>query len=157
MMTTGSGNLVLKPLSGQLTHDTDTWTKMDPYVKFIVGGQTQKTAVCNGGGKFPSWTETITFRRGTEDLINVEVWDKDPSNDDLVGQGAIAFSTITNAANNFNGWVDLSYKGKGAGKILISAQFFPDASTTKVQLGGFGGMPVSLDFLFSSIFLSLCH
>lgn len=143
-MDPGSGNVVIKPLSGQLTHDTDTWGKMDPYVKIKIGSTQYKTKVCNSGGKFPSWTDVLTLRRSTEDLINIEVWDLDTAKDDLVGQGALAFSTVLSGGNKYNGWVDLTYKGKSAGKILLDVQFFPDkgtSSTTTTMTGTFG-MPV---------------
>lgn len=129
MYAPGSGNVVIKPLSGQLTHDTDSWSKMDPYVKIMIGTQTEKSKTCSGGGKFPSWTDSMSFRRSAEDIINVEVWDKDTFKDDLVGQGALAFSTVFKDNNKFNGWVDLTYKGKAAGKILLDVQFIPDKQT----------------------------
>lgn len=129
MFTTGSGNLIIKPLSAVLTHDTETFGKMDPYIKVIVGGQVQKSSVCKNAGKFPSWTDTMTFRRGTEDIVNFEVWDDDDaSKDDLIGQGSLAFSAIISSKNQYNDWVPLTYKGKSAGKTLINIQFYPDAT-----------------------------
>jgi len=146
-MDAGAGNVIIKPLSGQLTHDTDSWGKMDPYCKIKIGAQTEKSKECTDGGKFPSWTDTLTFRRDKEDLINIEVWDADVGKDDLIGQGALAMSTVFNNSNKYNGWVDLTYKGKSAGKLLIDVQYFPDkakttTSTTSTTIGyTMGSMP----------------
>ena len=116
---------------------------MDPYVKVHVGSTTEKTKTCSSGGKFPSWSDSLTFRRTAEDIITFEVWDKDTLKDDLVGQGALALSTVFNSNNKFNGWVDLTYKGKPAGKILIDAQFFPDQGQKIQQMPTYGmGMQV---------------
>jgi len=127
MYTSGSGNLIIKPLSAVLTHDTESFGKMDPYMIVKVGNQAQKTSICKNAGKFPAWSDTMTFRKGNEDLINVEIWDDDDaSKDDLIGQGSIAFSTIVNGKNLFNDWIQLTYKGRSAGKCLLNISFFPD-------------------------------
>ena len=50
------GSLKLTVLEAQLTRDTETFGKMDPYVKIETRMQKFKTATHNGGGKTPKWT-----------------------------------------------------------------------------------------------------
>lgn len=127
-----SGNLVIRPLSGKLTHDTETFGKMDPYVKVCMGTQYKQTAVCQDGGKFPGWKDELSFRHTNEDIISIEVWDKDSaSKNDLIGNGSIAFSTITSKGNRLNEWIPLTYKGKKAGEVLFDIQYYPDGSSAK--------------------------
>jgi len=132
-----SGNLVIRPLTAKLTRDTETFGKMDPYCKVSMGQQFKRTAVCQDGGKTPGWKDELSFRHTNEDIITVEVWDKDvASNDDLVGTGTIAFSTITQKGNKLNEWVNLSYKGKNAGQVLLDIQYYKDGGKDKMQAGG---------------------
>ena len=46
-----SGNLIIKPLSGKLTRDTDTFSKMDPYCVIFFGNEKKQTKVANEAGK----------------------------------------------------------------------------------------------------------
>ena len=39
------GTLIVKPQYARLTHDTDTFGRMDPYCTVKIGAQTQSTAV----------------------------------------------------------------------------------------------------------------
>ena len=120
-----SGKLIVSPLQAQLTRDTETFGKMDPYVVVVFGSQSQKSSVCSNGGKTPSWKDTFTFQRTKEELIVFQVWDHDTiSKNDMAGEGVLAFSRV--ASGKFSDWVELSYKGKPAGKILINAQFMED-------------------------------
>lgn len=122
-----SGNLIIKPLSGKLTRDTETFGKMDPYVKVIMGSQKEKGPVAKDAGKFPGWNCVMNMRRSAEEIISFEVWDKDSaSSDDLVGNGILAFSKILQSKNHFNSWIPLTYKGKNAGELLVDIEFFPD-------------------------------
>ena len=54
------------------------------------------------------------------------MWDKDnATSDDMICQGVLALGKVEKGGN-FTEWVDLNYKGKNAGKILLSIQFHPD-------------------------------
>lgn len=46
-----SGTLIVKPLYGRLTHDTESFGSMDPFCVVKIGSQNQKTNVANGAGK----------------------------------------------------------------------------------------------------------
>ncbi len=101
---------MVTPIQAKLTRDLDTFSKMDPYAVVRVGGQTFATKVHEGGGKTPGWNEKFSFRRTTEDIVNVQVWDRDTfSKNDMVGEGNVSFSEVSKG--NYCSWVNLSYKG----------------------------------------------
>ena len=84
-----NGNLVIKPISAKLTHNTESVGSMDPYVIVEYNDQKCKSSVAKSAGKYPNWSDTFTFRvSGNNNLIKVVVWDKDSmSADDMVGEG----------------------------------------------------------------------
>jgi len=131
-----TGSLIIKPLSGQLTQDTETFGKMYPYVKVVVGTQFQQTPPHKHGGKHPEWDTSLNFKHNSEDIIAFEVWDRDSSND-FIGEGEIAFATVVNSNNRFNDWVDLKYKGKKAGRILVYVEYTPDLNSIQNQQTSF--------------------
>jgi hypothetical protein len=129
-----SGNLVIKPLTAKLTHSTETFGKMDPYCKVIVGSDYAQTNVHKDGGKTPGWNMTLTLRGKDEDLISFEVWDKDDhSKNDLIGSGTLAVNSVVKSKNKYSDWITLSYKGKSAGTLLVDVEFFPDGGKDKSQ------------------------
>lgn len=56
-----SGTLLIKCINAKLTHDTETFGKMDPYVVVTIGGRKEKTRTHENGGKNPRWGETLRF------------------------------------------------------------------------------------------------
>jgi Ca2+-dependent lipid-binding protein len=51
-----AGSLKLTVVQAQLTRNTETFGKMDPYVKIETRMQKFKTNTINGGGKTPKWS-----------------------------------------------------------------------------------------------------
>jgi Ca2+-dependent lipid-binding protein len=51
------------------------------------------------GGKKPRWNDTLTFTRGSDTNLKIEVWDKDIIDDDLVGEGFFNLTKVYNCAN----------------------------------------------------------
>ena len=136
-----SGELTIRPLTANLKRDKDIIFKMDPYVKIVLGTQYQKTPVAWMKGKHPGWKDQLTFRRNAEDLITFEVWDKDIlSHDDMIGVGAVAFSSVLLKGNRYNEWVPLTFKGKNAGELLVDISFAPDYLPQQQQQQGIGGI-----------------
>ena len=142
-MKSPSGNIILKPLSARLTHDTETFGKMDPYCQIKIGGQVYKTRQAKDAGKYPSWTETFSFRKNeSDDLGEIEVWDYDTfSKNDQIGQGAFSLNSIIAQGNKSNKWVSMTYKGKNAGEVLLEIEFYPDAGKEQQSPYGFAGYP----------------
>ena len=65
------GTLIIKPLSGKLTRDVDTFGKMvsinfvkikDPYCMITIGTQKYRTKTHEDGGKSPAWNESFIHR-----------------------------------------------------------------------------------------------
>jgi len=123
------GTLIVKPQYARLTHDTETFARMDPYCTVKVGSQSQSTNVCENGGKNPNWgSSSLSFRITSEDIINVEIWDKDLiSKNDLIGQGSLSLSTITASGSNSSLNCSLLYKGKSAGEVYMQFEWYSDA------------------------------
>lgn len=80
--------LVVKPISGMLTKDTDLFGKMDPYVVCKIGNEQKRTKTHKGGGKKPQWMDTLTFMsKGT--VMTVAAYDDDFGKDDFIGEGSL--------------------------------------------------------------------
>lgn len=125
-MSGGTGSLIIKPTSARLTRDTEFLGKMDPYCVVKLGNQKQRTATHHSAGKFPSWRESIVFRRTYEDMITFEVWDSDSASaDDIIGEGTIPIHSIL-TVGSYNEWVNLSYKGKASGQLRVEIQWMAD-------------------------------
>lgn len=99
---------------------------MDPYCKISLGAELKKSKTHQEAGKYPTWNDVFTFQRNMENCLNIEVWDEDTiSSDDLVGETSISLSEVFEKKRLQN-WYVLSYKGKEAGKILVSLEWQPD-------------------------------
>ena len=129
------GTLLVKPQYARLTHDTETFARMDPFCTIKIGNKSQSTAVCENGGKNPNWgSSSLSFPITSEDVVNIEIWDKDlASNNDLIGQGSLSLSSITSAGLNPSLTCSLSYKGKPAGDVYIQFEWYADAAPKKEQ------------------------
>jgi len=112
-----SGTLIIKPIQGKLTHDTDTFTKMDPYCQVILGDQVIKGKVCASGGKTPKWEDSITLKYSGEPVCFVELRDKDAvSADEIIGVCQIDLHTLSDQSSK---WWPIYYKQQPAGEVLF--------------------------------------
>ena len=84
-----------------------------------------QTNVHKGGGKNPSWNQTLGINVST-DTITMTVFDEDPGDDDIIGYGAIDVNTIL-ASGTYQGWIRINYQGKESGEVYIVASV--DGST----------------------------
>lgn len=100
LMKIGPGELVLRPISADISHNTEWFGKMDPYIEFEFEGQNRKTEVCFKGGTNPTWSDSITFNRTSGNLLNITLWDHEKfKKHDLI-------------ANNEVNLLDFMQKGK---------------------------------------------
>lgn len=114
-------NLIV--VSANLTRDTETFGKMDPFTVLKYNGHEFKTTVKDSAGKTPVWNESfrIPLGQGYETkLLEFSVWDEDTLSNDLVGEASVPIkdlklSTLTQVEYT------ISYKGKAAGKITFKA------------------------------------
>ena len=114
---------------------------MDPYCKIQVGGQQFKTKVCHSGGKTPSWSDTFTFHRTTEQTILIYIFDHDTfTSDDYVCEGQFDLSNVCcmGGQNCYRGNLPLHYKGKPSGHLYLEVMFNPDAHAGMNPMAGMG-------------------
>mmetsp|Transcript_14095 Transcript_14095/g.20623 ORF Transcript_14095/g.20623 Transcript_14095/m.20623 type:complete len:190 (+) Transcript_14095:23-592(+) len=127
MAEKSTGSLIIRPLSAKLMRDTETFGKMDPYCVVTIGGQRQKTKVKERAGRHPNWQDSLVFRRSSEEEVVIEVWDKDKaSNDDLVGKGSLRLEEVFRKPVTYEEWIDLTYRRRKAGKILVNVSWVAD-------------------------------
>ena len=115
--------IIVRPVQANLTHDTDLYpiNRMDPYCYISIGGERKKTTTCHSGGRNPAWGDTFSFMNMSGDTtIRIEVWDKDTfTPDDLIGEGSFNIMQAMSTGMPINQYVDLYYKGRHAGSILL--------------------------------------
>ncbi len=117
------GTLIFKPIEAKLTHNTDLFTKMNPYCAFTIGGKRIKGQVCKKGGKAPHWNDTVTIPIIEESNILIEVMDKDKiTKDDHIGSFELNLQEIE-SLGQMKRWFPLVYKKKPAGEIQMEVIF----------------------------------
>ena len=78
-------------VEAKLTHDTELWGKMDPYVELSYKEQWWKSGCIKSAGLEPKWYNlpnqfmVIDYPVKDEE-ITLKVFDKDPCKNDLVGE-----------------------------------------------------------------------
>ncbi len=124
-------SLIVRPICAKLTHDTETFGKMDPYCVVNFGAQHQRTRTANDAGKFPNWNEQMMFRKTTEDILQILVYDEDDAlADDLVGEATFPLSRL-GTQSHFEDWVPLTYRGRAAGELRLGIQVMVEESGAK--------------------------
>ena len=83
------GTLCIKIVSADLTRDTDTFGKMDPFLELLIGGtQIFKTSTKNGAGKTPVWNEEVNYEvKDMDEEVFYRVSEEDTASNDIVGEG----------------------------------------------------------------------
>ena len=100
-----NGLLRVHCVEAKLTHDTETFGKMDPYVKFSCREQQYKTTVAKDMGKHPQWNgqhfDIHVHYMG--DDIKFVLWDDDVGKDELIGEGETKIASLANEGG-FDEW-----------------------------------------------------
>ena len=121
-----SGVLKLHVIMARLTHDTELFGKMDPYVVINMRMQRFRTKTAKKGGKEPHWDNEV-FELDVKyvgDDMHVEVFDQVLGKDDLIGESTIKISALA-LNGGLDEWFDIQFKGKDAGKIHFKAEWHP--------------------------------
>ena len=150
------GTLILKPTTARLFRDCDTFSKMDPFIKFVLGSTTSKTKTHEGGGKKPNWNDTLTFTVAKDTTLDILVYDEDPASDDLVGSTTVDLAPVMKSGS-YKDWVTIHYKGKEAGQVFIEFFYVGEGGGSKAEKpaaasaggvptmpGGFAMMPTAM-------------
>jgi hypothetical protein len=104
--------------------------------------------VCKDGGKHPFWNDTLYFTNPQSQLI-IQVWDNNMIIDDIVAEGTYNIQQLYNYPGyrsdnctclGYSEFVDVFYKGKPAGRVLLSMQLQGGGlQQGGFNQGGFGG------------------
>lgn len=86
------GEYTIEMLDANLSRNTESLGKMDPYVICKINEVQKKTKAHNEGGKKPKWNEKLVFPfvEKVPSLVFLEIFDKDIASDDLIGSGIIS-------------------------------------------------------------------
>eukprot|EP01017_Pseudomicrothorax_dubius_P035154 TRINITY_DN4888_c0_g1_i1.p1 TRINITY_DN4888_c0_g1~~TRINITY_DN4888_c0_g1_i1.p1 ORF type:complete len:227 (+),score=53.14 TRINITY_DN4888_c0_g1_i1:103-783(+) len=124
------GKLTIRPKGATLTRDTDTFSKMDPYLVFTIGSQTFQSKTCEGGGLKPTWDDQFIYQVTTEEEIRVEVWEYDSlSSNDLVGGATLPIKSIKAGVKTHQ--IEISFEEGSAGVVEIEIDFSPTPSASE--------------------------
>ena len=108
-------------IEARLTRDTETFGKMDPYIKISTRQQQFKTAVKSGAGKTPVWNQTFNIDvKYIGDDITIQVYDEDVGADDVIGVCTIKLSALC-VGNGLDEWFQVAHKGKQAGQVHLKS------------------------------------
>lgn len=121
-----SGQLSLIVMRAELTHDTETIGKMDPYVKIKYNGKQYKSQTKTDAGKKPVWNFHVNLFVALNDEISIKVMDKDTFSDDVIGKFEGSVRTLIGESRaKEERWIDIYYgsKNKIGGRILVQTQF----------------------------------
>jgi len=115
--------LLIRPTTAMLSHDTETFGKMDPQVEVVVGQSKYRTNICKNGGKTPQWNDVISHNiRGDETQMIIVIWDIDSaSKNDMIGEVRVDLNE-TFLRGNTSQYYDLNFHGKPAGRVMVSLQ-----------------------------------
>ena len=136
-----------------LTRDTDTFSKMDPFVEGELvgippqkGTTTFKTNTHHGGGKTPLWEEKFTMAVCTsgKDQVKADaglkfkVLEEDVTSNDEVGDAFVPLKDIFTSVAKAQ-TVKIMYKGKEAGTVVIETKWLDlkkDKSAKPIRYDG---------------------
>ena len=133
--STITGHLTIHLVKAFLTHDTEVFGAMDPYVRFRVGDKSCQSTVAMDQGHRPEWDERDKFEFVVSDVdtkVEFTVFDEDVMKDDLVGSGEIPLAQLTKFKNNID-WFPIQWKGKSAGKVQMKTQWISQADFLSQQ------------------------
>lgn len=131
------GALFITPNHAHLTHNTDFFTKMDPFIIFFSpSGQKVQTQVCYGGGKKPHWNEQVELSVQTTDRITIEIWDHHTfTSNESVAVGHLNVSKVLSMGGSFKDHIPLFWKGAPAGELTLSCNFVPTSTNMGINVG----------------------
>jgi len=85
----------LTVVAAKLTRDTETFSKMDPFVELKLREQTLRTKVLKSAGKTPVWDETFDLDiRYVGDDLQLDVLDEDIISNERIGSAIVKVSAL---------------------------------------------------------------
>ena len=133
-MELNEGILTLRPVEGKLTHDTEVFGSMSPYITIAFNKHKYKTKVHSGGGKEPRWTDEFQLEvsSATEECT-LRVWDQDMTTSDAVGFCKIKMSSLI-INMGVSDWFTIMFDNQPAGSIKLETTFEPKGGNQYEQM-----------------------
>ena len=120
----GPGQLIIKPTSANMTYDSEWFGDMDLYARITVGSNVFKTSVAHDQGKHPVWQDQFTAMVNGDQTMHICLFDRDNvSNDDYIAEAQINLMNVYQRGM-VSEWFPLMRKGRSAGQIMVTLQFF---------------------------------
>ena len=127
-------SLKIELVEAKLTHDANTFGRMDPYVLLHTPHQEWKSRVANDAGKFPRWQGQFFFvqSRSFGDEMTIRCMEEDLIKNKLIGEGSIPIAAFMEG-DGVDIWVDIHWKKGGAGKIRFRSTYKPPAEEEETK------------------------
>ena len=133
-MDLNEGILTLKVSEGKLTHDTEAFGKMSPYITITFKGQKYKTPIHHEGGKKPIWNHEFQLEvQSATDELTLRCWDQDMTTSDAVGFTKIKMSSLIINCG-IEDWFTIMFDNKPAGEIFLKTHFEPKGGNGYEQM-----------------------
>lgn len=138
-----SPTLSITAVAGINLINKDTIGKQDPYAQFSLDPSNpkafQKTFTHKDAGRNATWNQSFVLPLHGEPDLFVEVFDEDPTADEVIGFAAIPINQVVYAqGGTFNGAFDIfQLNGKTAGELhlVLAVQGLPNSPQSP---GGYG-------------------
>ncbi|OBA21125.1 hypothetical protein METBIDRAFT_41191 [Metschnikowia bicuspidata var. bicuspidata NRRL YB-4993] len=141
---TADGTLVVMVCRARHLPNRRKLDKQSPYVLLRINTVAQKTPAHFRAGQTPEWTHEIRFQlsRDRKAVMRLDVLDETKADPTPIGGTDIdCASVFLNPANLqesgkyiLDGWHDLSFKDRYAGKIFLEMTFYPSAPMVPPKL-----------------------
>ncbi|KVH91855.1 elicitor-responsive protein 3 isoform X1 [Cynara cardunculus var. scolymus] len=139
------GKLEVLLVGAKGLHDTDFFTKMDPYVTITYRTQEQKSNVASGQGSSPEWNETFVFSVvGSVPELVIKIKDSDVgSEDDIVGEAKVPLEPVFVEGSIPPTPYNVVINDEYCGEIKVGLEFIPEEDANEDGChgdeGDFGG------------------
>lgn len=122
-----SSILIIRPQSGSFLKDADFFSGMDPWIKVTINNEVQRTETAKNAGKFPKWTQALTFRLPNQQiyspetvLMNFEAFDEDSkTKNEFLGSVVVKLSNAKTRPGEITTIRLLDKKNKEVGTINV--------------------------------------
>jgi len=120
------GSLIVYAHEARSLRSTEMFGKNDPFARFKLSDESQKTRTVDNAGDACSWEESLTFTLSSkEDQVNmvVQVVNRNPIKDSLIGDVRVQVIDLIRGVNKK--WFQLTYDNKLSGEICLSSKYTP--------------------------------
>lgn len=127
-------SLKIELVEAKLTHDANTFGRMDPYVLLQTDNQEWKSKTADDAGKYPRWQGQYFFvqPRSFEQDLRIRCMEEDLIKNKLIGEGTIPVAAFMEG-EGVDIWVDIHWKKGAAGKLRFRSVYRPPAEEEEAK------------------------